>query len=134
SFHRAGRDLDRGRRRHGSDHRRLVHAARRLKSGRPCAESRDAGESAMLPVPAVWIEMMRFSLLTPLFAMGVALAACQTPTASTPPAPPPEQAAPGVTPSTFRMPSGASCSGEVERFQAVMDNDLATGHTTKGVH
>jgi hypothetical protein len=78
--------------------------------------------------------MMRFSLLTPLFAMGVALAACQTPTASTPPAPPPEQAAPGVTPSTFRMPSGAGCSGEVERFQAVMDNDLATGHTTKGVH
>lgn len=88
----------------------------------------------MLAAPAVWIEMMRFSLLTPLFAMGVALAACQTPTASTPPAPPPEQAAPGVTPSTFRMPSGAGCSGEVERFQAVMDNDLATGHTTKGVH
>ena len=88
----------------------------------------------MLAAPAVWIEMMRFSLLTPLFAMGVALAACQTPTASTPPAPPPEQAAPGVTPSTFRMPSGAGCSGEVERFQAVMDNDLATGHTPKGVH
>lgn len=61
-----------------------------------------------------------------------ALAACQT--ASAPPAPPPEQAAAGVTPSTFRMPSGAGCSGEVERFQAVMDNDLATGHTTKGVH
>lgn len=64
--------------------------------------------------------------------LGLALAACQT--AATPPAPPPEQAAPGVTPSTFRMPSGSGCSGEVERFQAVMDNDLATGHTTKGVH
>jgi hypothetical protein len=62
------------------------------------------------------------------------LSACQTQTASTPPAPPPEQAAPGVTPSTFRMPTGSGCSGEVERFQAVIDNDLATGHTTKGVH
>ena len=28
----------------------------------------------------------------------------------------------------------AGCLGEVERFQAVMDNDLNTGHTTKGVH
>lgn len=71
----------------------------------------------------------------PLLAFaGLALAACQTPTASTPPAPAPEQAAPGVTPNTFRMPTGTGCSGEVERFQAVMDNDLATGHTTKGVH
>ncbi|KQU51904.1 hypothetical protein ASG72_10445 [Bosea sp. Leaf344] len=61
-----------------------------------------------------------------------ALSACQT--AAPPAAPPPEQAAAGVTPNSFRMPSGAGCSGEVERFQAVMDNDLATGHTTKGVH
>lgn len=71
--------------------------------------------------------------VSPVIALcAFALAACQT--ASPPPAPPPEQAAAGVTPSTFRMPSGAGCSGEVERFQAVMDNDLATGHTTKGVH
>ncbi|MCU4180669.1 hypothetical protein [Bosea sp. BH3] len=71
----------------------------------------------------------------PLLAFaGLVLAACQTATTSTPPAPPPEQAAPGVTPNTFRMPTGTGCSGEVERFQAVMDNDLATGHTTKGVH
>ncbi|WP_454656271.1 hypothetical protein [Bosea beijingensis] len=69
----------------------------------------------------------------PLLAfMGFALAACQS--AGPPPAPAPEQAAPGVTPSTFRMPAGTGCSGEVERFQAVIDNDLATGHTTKGVH
>jgi hypothetical protein len=60
------------------------------------------------------------------------LAACQS--AGTPPAPPPSSAPPGVTPSTFRLPGGSGCSGEVERFQAVMDNDLATGHTTKGVH
>lgn len=67
-------------------------------------------------------------------ACGLGLAACQTPAGGPPPAPAPEQAAPGVTPSTFRMPSGSGCSGEVERFQAVMDNDLATGHTTKSVH
>jgi len=60
------------------------------------------------------------------------LAACQT--AAPPAAPAPEQAAAGVTPSTFRMPAGSGCAGEVDRFQAVMDNDLATGHTTKAVH
>lgn len=69
----------------------------------------------------------------PLLAfVSFALAACQS--AGPPPAPPPGQAAPGVTPSTFQMPGGTGCSGEVERFQAVIDNDLATGHTTKGVH
>ena len=67
-------------------------------------------------------------------ALTFALGACQTASVTTPPAPSPEQAATGVTPNTFRMPSGSGCSGEVERFQAVMDNDLATGHTTKGVH
>ena len=62
------------------------------------------------------------------------LGACQSTSGGPPAAPPPEQAAPGVTPSTFRMPAGTGCSGEVERFQAVIDNDVATGHTTKGVH
>lgn len=65
-------------------------------------------------------------------ALTLTLAACQT--SGPPPAPSPEQAPTGVTPNTFRMPAGAGCSGEVERFQAVIDNDLATGHTTKGVH
>lgn len=68
-----------------------------------------------------------------LTVFSLALSACQTPSGP-PPAPSPEQAATGVTPNTFRMPSGSGCSGEVERFQAVMDNDLATGHTTKNVH
>ncbi|MGL5362057.1 MAG: hypothetical protein ACRDBH_04205 [Bosea sp. (in: a-proteobacteria)] len=68
--------------------------------------------------------------LTVLATLG--LAACQS--SGPPPAPSPSQAATGVTPNTFRLPTGEGCSGEVERFQAVMDNDLATGHTTKGVH
>jgi hypothetical protein len=81
-----------------------------------------------MPEPA----MRAFAL--PFVALAFGLAACQTATVATPPAPPPEQAGAGVTPNTFRMPSGTGCSGEVERFQAVIDNDLATGHTTKGVH
>jgi hypothetical protein len=74
---------------------------------------------------------MRATLL--LAACGLALAACQSAVAPVPPAPS-DYTVPGVTPSTFRLPSGSGCSGEVERFQAVMDNDLASGHTTKGVH
>jgi hypothetical protein len=62
------------------------------------------------------------------------LGACQSTSGSSPPAPPPEQAAPGVTPNTFHMPAGTGCTGEVARFQAVIDNDVAIGHTTKSVH
>lgn len=75
---------------------------------------------------------MRATLFSTLASAGLALAACQS--AGPPPAPPPESAPTGVTPNTFRMPAGAGCSGEVERFQAIIDNDLQTGHTTKGVH
>lgn len=77
--------------------------------------------------------MRASTVLVPAFA-ALLLSACQTPSGSPPPAPPPSQAAPGVTPSTFHMPTGTGCSGEVERFQAVIDNDLDTGHTTKSVH
>lgn len=71
-------------------------------------------------------------LLAPVLAPLLALGACQS--ASAPPAPPPALAAPGVTPSTFRMPEGGGCAGEVARYRAVMDNDLAAGHTTPAVH
>ena len=66
--------------------------------------------------------------LSALAAIGLALAACQTAQPTPPAAPPPsDYSYPGVTPSTFRMPGGTGCSGEVERFQAVIDNDLASG-------
>lgn len=74
---------------------------------------------------------------TPILATvlaGLLLGACQTASVATPPAPPPEQAAPGVTPSTFHMPTGGGCSGEIARFQAVLDNDVAIGHVTRPVH
>ena len=48
---------------------------------------------------------MRASYL--ILYLTLALAGCQTQTASAPPAPSPQQAAPGVTPNTFRMPAGA---------------------------
>lgn len=76
------------------------------------------------------------SRLLPSLAIlcGLSLSACQTPAGGPSPAPSPEQAAAGVTPNTFRMPTNTGCAGDVDRFQAVIDNDLATGHTTKGVH
>ena len=47
----------------------------------------------------------------------------------------PEQATPRlVTPSGFKLPDGAGCSGAVARFRALIDSDLDVGHTTKTVH
>ena len=61
-------------------------------------------------------------------ALALPLAACnQT-------APPPPAASATVTPSGFRMPEGAGCQGEVARYKAVMDNDLAMGHVNQSVY
>lgn len=46
----------------------------------------------------------------------------------------PQDAASGVTPSSFRMPGGVGCAGDVARWKALQDNDLATGHVSKSVH
>lgn len=43
-------------------------------------------------------------------------------------------AAPGVTPSNFRLPEGAGCEGDVARWRAIQDNDLNTGHVSQSVH
>ncbi len=40
----------------------------------------------------------------------------------------------GVTPSSFRMPEGAGCSGDVARWQAIQDNDLQAGHVSQSVY
>lgn len=76
---------------------------------------------------------MRCAHALMIAGLALVLAACQS-AGGPPPAPLPTHAPPGVTPSTFRLPTGTGCAGEVDRFQAVMDNDLDTGHTTKGVH
>ncbi len=61
------------------------------------------------------------------------LAACNQ-TSTTPSAPQAPANPSYVTPSTFRMPDGAGCTGSVNRFRAIMNNDLETGHTTKTVY
>ncbi|QFU16039.1 hypothetical protein [Microvirga thermotolerans] len=43
-------------------------------------------------------------------------------------------AASAATPSSFRMPEGAGCRGEIERYRAVMSNDLAMGHVNRSVY
>ena len=70
---------------------------------------------------------IRLLCLTSLVALP--LAACNQ-TASTAPAP----ASTSVTPSSFSMPTGTGCHGEVARYRAVMSNDLAMGHVGQSVY
>jgi hypothetical protein len=60
---------------------------------------------------------------------GLALAGCTQAGA-----PEPSAAAAGVTPSGFALPAGSGCAGEIARYRAVVDNDLATGHVDRSVH
>ncbi len=77
--------------------------------------------------------MIRAGLLTAIAALG--LAACQSTTAETPAPQPVASSTPTyVTRPDFRLPEGSGCAGDIARFRAVMDNDLATGHVTREVH
>ncbi|MGO4524349.1 hypothetical protein AB4097_05725 [Microvirga sp. 2MCAF35] len=69
---------------------------------------------------------IRSLCLTGLLALP--LAACNQ-TASAPP-----PAGTSITPSGFRMPEGAGCRGEIDRYRAVMSNDLAMGHVNQSVY
>ena len=40
----------------------------------------------------------------------------------------------GVTPKNFHLPTDKGCRGDIARFAAVIDNDLASGHTTDKVN
>ena len=70
--------------------------------------------------------VFRTLCLTGLVALP--LAACNQ-TASAP-----APASTGVTPSSFRMPEGSGCKGEVDRYRAVMSNDLSMGHVGQSVY
>lgn len=75
----------------------------------------------------------RAFFLSALLATSVlSLGACQT-TAEAP-APKPEPRGVSITPSTFKLPEGTGCSGDVARFRAIQANDLETGHTTQSVY
>ncbi len=39
-----------------------------------------------------------------------------------------------VTPPSFQMPGGSGCAGEIARYRAVQDNDLAMGHVAKSIY
>jgi len=69
------------------------------------------------------------------FPLILALAACQT---TEPPAPAAaakqEPRGVSITPSNFKLPEGAGCTGDIARFRAIQANDLETGHTTKPVY
>ncbi len=73
----------------------------------------------------------------PLLAVTLALPACNaqqaTPSDVALTAPPPP-ASIRVTPPGFHMPEGGGCSGDIARFRAVQDHDLAMGHVTQGVY
>ena len=83
---------------------------------------------------------MRLMTLAKLAAAGAALfvlTACNT--TSDGPAPVAMAAAPAAAPSyvtrsDFRLPEGSGCTGEINRFKAVMANDLETGHVHKDVY
>jgi hypothetical protein len=53
--------------------------------------------------------------------------------------PPPSAAAPTpgslvVAPSDFKMPEGSGCAGEIARYRAVQDDDLAMGQIAQSVY
>lgn len=71
--------------------------------------------------------------IAPILLAALSLVACNAPSLA-------QQAAapvPGsitVTPPNFHLPEGGSCSGEIARYRAIQDNDLAMGHVAKSVY
>lgn len=61
-------------------------------------------------------------------AVALSLTACNQTAA------PPSPGSASITPSGFRMPEGAGCQGEIARYRAVMNNDLAMGHVNQSVY
>jgi hypothetical protein len=66
--------------------------------------------------------------MTVALLLGLSVAACNQTAA------PPSPAAPGITPTSFRMPEGSGCAGEIGRFRAVAENDVRIGHLNRAVH
>ncbi len=62
------------------------------------------------------------------------LAACNQTTAPQAAPKPNSSPVPFVTPSTFSMPNGSGCSGEISRFRAIQDNELETGNVGQKVY
>ena len=70
----------------------------------------------------------------PLIAFAaLCLAACNS-SAPAPQAAAPAPASTDVTPQNFQMPSGEGCAGDIARYRAIQDNDLAMGHVAQSVY
>jgi hypothetical protein len=63
----------------------------------------------------------------------VAMAGCNS-VAPAPGAPPPAPASIVVTPPGFKLPEGGGCAGEIARYRAIQDNDLAMGSVNQPVY
>ncbi len=68
----------------------------------------------------------------PLAFAAFALAGCNAPAPQASPPPAPGSAV--VTPPGFRLPAGGSCSADVARYRAVLNNDLAMGNVAQSVY
>lgn len=73
-----------------------------------------------------------FVLSAPLVALFAA--GCNTTSEAPPAAPVAAAATSPVTPAGFKLPEGSGCSGDIARWQAIQDNDRATGHVTESVY
>ncbi len=76
---------------------------------------------------------MKFPLATALAALLLAGCNAAQP-AFTAQAQAPSPGTAVTTPPNFAMPSGAGCAGDIARYRAVQDNDLAMGHVAKSVY
>ena len=68
--------------------------------------------------------------IAPIPFAALLLAASAAPAQQSPPVP----GSLHVTPQNFQLPAGGSCSGEIARYRAIQDNDLAMGHVAKSVY
>ncbi|OYU49469.1 MAG: hypothetical protein CFE31_03580 [Rhizobiales bacterium PAR1] len=70
-------------------------------------------------------------LAAPLLGLG----ACETTSTPAPAAAAKEEPrGVSITPTNFKLPEGAGCTGDIARFRAIQANDLETGHTTRSVY
>jgi len=66
--------------------------------------------------------MRRFAALALILSAGAAFAQSETPGRRL------------VTPPGFNLPEGGSCAGEIARFRAIQENDIAMGHVAQSVY
>lgn len=77
--------------------------------------------------------MKRLALLLLLLPLAACNPLSPAPEVATPTVAPATSTA-AATPDTLALPEGGSCTGDIARFRAIQDNDLAMGHVAKTVY